>query len=275
MAIQSTIEWTDTTWNPIKGCSRVSPGCTRCYAERFASRFGGDGQRYEGFAQMTPAGPRWTGRVEVVESALMHPMHWRKPRRIFVNSMSDLFHEELPEADIKRVFNVMNRASWHQYQILTKRAERVAELSPRLTWGPHIWMGVSIESVDFISMIEALRRTGAAVKFLSIEPLLGPIPGDQVTGVDWVIVGGESGPGARPMSAAWARELRDHCQAASIPFFFKQWGRIANNPDRLDPTAKENGGNAKGGRRLDGWTWDEMPKDASPNVQTGPVPKSR
>jgi len=211
---------------------------------------------------MTPNGPRWTGKVALIDELLDEPLLLRKPRLIFVNSMSDLFHEELPESDILRVFEVMNWADWHTYQILTKRSERLAELSPRIPWAPHIWMGVSVENADYVHRVDDLRRTGTHVKFLSIEPLIGPIPNLSLEGIDWVIVGGESGPGARPMKADWARDIRNQCHDADVPFFFKQFGKLLNNPNRKDPTAKENGGTAKGGRMLDGRTWDEMPGSA-------------
>lgn len=236
-----------------------SPGCLFCYAMMIAARFSRLGLPFHGFATMTPKGPKWTGKVALIEDLLDEPLHWKKPKLIFVNSMSDLFHEELPETDILRVFDVMNRANWHTYQILTKRSERLAEISPRLPWASHIWMGVSVENADYVNRIDDLRRTEARVKFLSIEPLIGPIPNLNLEGIDWVIAGGESGRGARAMDPDWARGIRDQCQEAGVPFFFKQWGKLANNPNRNDPTAKENGGTAKGGRMLDGRTWDEMP----------------
>ena len=262
MAQNSSIEWTTTTWNCIRGCSMCSPGCLFCYAMKTAARFSRLGLPFHGFAVMTAKGPKWTGKVALIEDLLDQPLHWRKQRLIFVNSMSDLFHEELPLADIARVFDVMHRADWHTYQILTKRSGRLVEISPQLRWAPHIWMGVSVENADYAYRIDDLRKCGAQVKFLSIEPLIGPIPELNLNGIDWVIAGGESGRGARAMDPEWARAIRDQCNAAGVPFFFKQWGRLANNPDRKDPTAKENGGTAKGGRMLDGRTWDEMPQGA-------------
>jgi protein gp37 len=175
---------------------------------------------------------------------LQHPLSWKSPKRIFVNSMSDLFHEKVPFAYIRRVFRVMNRAAWHQYQILTKRAERLEELSPLLSWAPHIWMGVSVESENYLYRIDHLRRTPAHVKFLSIEPLLAPLGKLNLRGIDWVIVGGESGPGARPMQLEWVTAIRDQCSQSSVSFFFKQWGGVQKS---------------KTGRILDGRTWDEMP----------------
>ena len=173
------------------------------------------------------------------------PLRWKSPKRIFVNSMSDLFHEDVPLSYIKDVFSVMGRAHWHQYQVLTKRSERLLELNARLAWGPQIWMGVSVENEDYLDRIDDLRRTGAHVKFLSLEPLLGPLRGLQVCGVDWVIVGGESGPGARPVDPAWVTGIRDQCVNAGVAFFFKQWGGVQKK---------------RAGRELEGRTWDEMPE---------------
>ncbi|MBU0640022.1 MAG: phage Gp37/Gp68 family protein [Planctomycetes bacterium] len=259
MAQNSRIEWTECTWNPVRGCSRCSPGCQHCYAERMAARFSGPGKPYEGLAAFTPSGPRWTNRIGLVRDALDQPLRWRNPRVIFVNSMSDLFHEEVPEAFIGEVFDVMRRADHHVFQVLTKRADRLAALSPQLPWTPNIWMGVSVEAAEYLHRIDRLRKTGAMIKFLSLEPLLGPLFDLDLQGVDWAIVGGESGPGARPMEVEWVRSIRDQCIAATVPLFFKQWGQLSTNPDPGDPTAKPNGGTAKGGRMLDGRTWDEMP----------------
>jgi protein gp37 len=175
---------------------------------------------------------------------LARPLEWKSPRQIFVNSMSDLFHEDVPLEYIQRVFAVMNEAHWHQYQILTKRAERLLELSPLLPWAPHIWMGVSVESEEYLGRVDCLRATVARVKFLSIEPLLGPLPTLDLRGIDWVIVGGESGPGARPMAAEWVTGIRDRCKQAEVPFFFKQWGGVFKK---------------RTGRELEGRTWDEKP----------------
>jgi protein gp37 len=184
-------------------------------------------------------------RLTAHEHALELPLNWKKPRTIFVNSMSDLFHQALPLEFILRVFEVMRRADWHRYQILTKRAERLLELDSKLTWLPHIWLGVSVENEDYTFRIDHLRQTGAQMKFLSLEPLLGPIPRLELSGIDWVIVGGESGPGARPMNAAWVRSIRQQCRRARVPFFFKQWGGAQKK---------------RNGRLLDGRTWDEMPR---------------
>lgn len=234
MAEKSGIEWTEATWNPVTGCSKISPGCKFCYAEVMANRLQAMGQANyaQGF------------RVTLQPQMLERPLQWKRPRTIFVNSMSDLFHEQVPLEYIEQVFRVMRDAHWHQFQVLTKRAERLAELSPRLEWPSNVWMGVSVESAAYQGRIECLRSTRAAVKFLSVEPLLGPIEELDVDGIDWVIVGGESGPKARPMREAWVVEIRDRCRAMGVPFFFKQWG---------GPNKK------KAGRTLDGRTWNEMP----------------
>jgi len=233
----SSIEWTGSTWNPVTGCTKISAGCRHCYAERMALRLRAMGQ------------PNYAGGLDVAlhEEALEKPLRWRRSRTIFVNSMSDLFHEEVPLGFIRRIFDVMRRAPQHTFQVLTKRAERLLELSPRLPWPENVWMGVTVERADCAGRIEHLRRTGARVKFLSLEPLLGPLPGLDLRGIDWVIVGGESGPGARPMEPAWAREIRSRCRAADVPFFFKQWGGVNKK---------------KAGRKLDGRVYDEMPEAA-------------
>jgi len=234
MAQGSGIEWTESTWNPVTGCIKVSPGCKHCYAERMAERLQAMGQaNYRNGFELT-----------LQPHMLELPLRWKKPQAIFVNSMSDLFHDEVPADYIQRVFDVMRRARWHRFQVLTKRAERLAELDSELHWAPNIWMGVSVESDKYRFRVEALRATGAMLKFLSLEPLLGPLPDLDLRGIDWVIVGGESGPGARSMDPAWAKSLRDQCRRARVPFFFKQWG--GKNKKRA-------------GRVLDGRTWDQMP----------------
>ena len=235
MATNSAIEWTESTWNPITGCTKISPGCMHCYAERMAMRLQAMGQANyaAGF------------KVTMHEHAIELPLTWKKPKTIFVNSMSDLFHKGIPVDFVQRVFDVMGRANWHQYQVLTKRSKRLLELDPQLAWQPHIWMGVSVERQDYVSRIDELRETHACTKFLSLEPLLGPLSNLDLSGIDWVIVGGESGPGARPMKQDWATEIRDQCQAANVPFFFKQWGGVQK---------------CRTGRELEGRTWDEMPK---------------
>ncbi|MBI5498019.1 MAG: phage Gp37/Gp68 family protein [Deltaproteobacteria bacterium] len=234
MAQGSDIEWTEATWNPVTGCDKISAGCKNCYAERMAHRLQAMGQ------------PNYVNGFELTlqPQMLELPLHWRKPQTIFVNSMSDLFHKDVPLTYIRRVFDVMTRAHWHRFQVLTKRAERLAELSPRLAWAPNIWMGVSVERADFRVRIDMLRRSKAAVKFLSLEPLLGPLGRLNLKGIDWVIVGGESGPGARPMSEEWVLEIKDQCSAANVAFFFKQWGGFHKK---------------RAGRLLEGRTWDEMP----------------
>lgn len=234
MAQGSAIEWTESTWNPVTGCDKVSPGCKHCYAERMAERLQAMGQ------------PNYRKGFEVTLQPRMLelPLGWKKPQTIFVNSMSDLFHEKVPLDYVRRVFDVMRRAHWHRFQVLTKRAERLSELSSRLGWPANVWMGVSVESAAYTPRIDELRRTGAHVKFLSLEPLLGPLAELDLAGIDWVIVGGESGPKARPMAAEWVTDIRDQCRRAGVPFFFKQWG---------GPNKK------RAGRLLEGTTWDEMP----------------
>ncbi len=234
MALKSAIEWTESTWNPVTGCTKVSSGCRHCYAERMAARLQAMGQANyrDGFA------------LTLQPQALELPLRWKTPQTIFVNSMSDLFHEDVPCEYILRVFEVMRRAYWHRFQVLTKRSARLAILAPDLPWASNVWMGVTVESAQYVQRIDDLRQTGAPLRFLSLEPLLSPLPALDLTGIHWVIVGGESGAEARPMDPAWARDLRDQCTAAGVPFFFKQWG----------------GANRKqAGRVLDGRTWDEMP----------------
>jgi protein gp37 len=234
MAHLTSIEWTESTWNPLTGCTKVSPGCANCYAERMALRLKAMGN------------PNYANGFNITmhENVLELPLRWGKPQTIFVNSMSDLFHEDVPEQFIFRVFDIMRRADWHRFQILTKRSNKLIDLSPRLKWMPNIWMGVSVEDQDHTFRIDHLRGTGANVKFLSLEPLLGPISSLNLDGIDWVIVGGESGPRSRPMKESWVVDIRDQCQEARVPFFFKQWGG----------TNKK-----KAGRKLEGRIWDEMP----------------
>jgi protein gp37 len=241
----TSIEWTEATWNPLTGCTKISPGCQHCYAERMAKRLQGMGQAnyVNGF------------KLTLHEHMLDVPLRWRKPRHIFVNSMSDLFHKDVPEEFIQRAFGVMRRASWHTFQVLTKRSERLAKLSPRIDWPDNVWMGVSVERADYTYRIDHLRQTTAKVRFLSLEPLLGPMPDLDLEGVDWVIVGGESGPGARPMEQQWVQDIRDQCLAADVPFFFKQWGGVFKS---------------RSGRTLDGRTWDQMPLAEEPG-QAGRV----
>lgn len=234
MADKSSIEWTEATWNPVTGCSKISPGCRNCYAERMSRRLQAMGC------------PNYVRAFKVTlhEHVLLLPLTWSKPRTIFVNSMSDLFHREVPLDFILKVFSVIEQAPQHTFQILTKRSERMRDLSPDLPWPDNAWMGVSVEDADSAYRIRHLQETSAKVKFISFEPLLGAIPRVSLAGIDWVIVGGESGPQARPMDAEWVKAIRDQCLAASVPFFFKQWGGRNKK---------------KAGRLLDGRTWDAMP----------------
>jgi protein gp37 len=231
---ESSIEWTESTWNPVTGCTKISPGCKNCYAEVMARRLKAMGQ------------PNYRNGFELTmhERMIERPLEWTKPQVIFVNSMSDLFHEDVPVTFIQRVFNVMQQASWHQFQILTKRAGRLAELSEHLPWPGNVWMGVSVESGAYVSRIDSLRRTDARVKFLSLEPLLGPLTGLNLRGIHWVIVGGESGPCSRPIQESWVLDIQRQCRMSGVPFFFKQWGGRNKK---------------KAGRTLRGRTWDEMP----------------
>lgn len=234
MSLDSPIEWTESTWNPLTGCTKISPGCAHCYAERMSRRLKAMGQKNyrNGF------------ELALHRHALELPLKWKKPQQIFVNSMSDLFHEDVPLEFIQDVFDTMRRAHWHCFQLLTKRSERLAEVSDSLAWPDNVWMGVSVENADYTSRIDDLRQTGANVRFLSLEPLLGPISKLDLSGIGWVVVGGESGPGARPMEKDWVREIRDQCLAAKVPFFFKQWGGVNKK---------------KNGRTLDRRTWSQAP----------------
>lgn len=233
--MNSPIEWTEATWNPTTGCTRVSEGCRHCYAEVMAKRLKAMGQ------------PRYSNgfRLTLHEDLIELPLNWRSPKRIFVNSMSDLFHKDVPDEFIQRVFRTMNRASHHTFQVLTKRPERVANLAHKLLWTQNIWLGTSIEDMRVARRIDYLKEVPARVRFLSCEPLLGSLDDLDLSDVQWVITGGESGPGARPMDPRWPRELRDKCAELNIPYFFKQWGGVQKH---------------RSGRILDGRTWDEMPQ---------------
>jgi protein gp37 len=234
MGTNSTIEWTSATWNPLTGCTKISPGCKNCYAERMSNRLRLMGQRnYANGFELT-----------LHEHMLEQPLRWKKPLRIFVNSMSDLYHKDVPLEFIQQVFATMNKASWHQFQILTKRADRLEVLSDKLPWSDNIWQGVSVENAEYTFRIDHLRKTGAKTRFLSVEPLLSALPNLNLSGIDWVIVGGESGPGARPMAKEWVLEIERQCREAKVAFFFKQWG--GTNKKRT-------------GRELDGRTFDEIP----------------
>ena len=238
MAHGSAIEWTESTWNPVTGCTKISDGCKNCYAKRMAERLQAMRQPnyVNGFA------------LTLQPHMLQLPLRWKKPQTIFVNSMSDLFHKDVPLTYIRKVFDVMTQAHWHRFQVLTKRSARLAAVSRELEWPSNVWMGVSIESEKYLSRIDDLRTTGAAIKFLSLEPLLGPLRRINLKGIDWVIAGGESGIGARPVSENWVTGIRDQCLNAGVPFFFKQWGGRNKK---------------KAGRLLDGRTWSEMPNVAS------------
>lgn len=235
MSDKSHIEWTNATWNPVRGCSKISPGCKNCYAERFAERFRGVlGHPFEqGFD------------LKLVPQALELPFRWKAARLIFVNSMSDLFHEEVPDHYIERVFEVMRLATRHRFQVLTKRSERMLAFCSRREVPDNVWLGVSVENADFVRRVDDLRRVSAKTRFLSVEPLLGPIPVLTLEGIHWVIVGGESGPRARPVDPMWVRSLRDQCLGEGVPFFFKQWGGVQKH---------------RTGRELDGMIWSQMPK---------------
>ncbi len=234
MAEVSKIEWTNATWNPVTGCTKISHGCKNCYAERMARRlyFMGQERYRNGF------------RITLHEDLLEQPLNWKKPKYIFINSMSDLFHEDVPAEFIERIFKIMVRAEWHIFQILTKRSERLRKIADNLPWAQNIWMGVTVESQDYIYRIDHLRNIPASRKFISIEPLLSPINQLPLQDIAWVIAGGESGPGARPLKPEWVRTIRDQCLDRGVPFFFKQWGGTKK---------------ARTGRMLDGRTWDEIP----------------
>jgi len=234
MGSNSTIEWTESTWNPVSGCTKISPGCKNCYAERMANRL----------QAMGLPGYSLGFELTIQHKALTLPLSWKRPQRVFVNSMSDLFHEDVPEEYIFSVFDVMVKASQHQFQVLTKRSQRLLDLSPRLKWEKNIWMGVSVENAAYTNRIDDLRQTGAHIKFLSLEPLLGPLPDINLDGINWAIVGGESGPGSRPMLESWVIEIKRQCRRAGVYFFFKQWGGVNKK---------------KTGRTLRGKTYNEIP----------------
>ena len=245
MGDRSPIEWTEATWNPSTGCNRTSPGCDHCYALTLARRLKAMGNpKYQNDGEEPGSGPGFA--LTLHSDALDLPYRWRTPRRIFVNSMSDLFHDEVPLEFIQNVFRVMEETPRHTYQLLTKRSRRLVALSSDLAWPDNLWMGVSIESSRYTFRMRDFLRTGAKTRFLSLEPLLGPLAGLELGGIDWVIVGGESGPGFRPMSPDWVREIQATCQRQEVAFFFKQWGGRT-------PKA--------GGRTLDGRTYDAFPQE--------------
>lgn len=244
MADRSAIEWTNATWNPTTGCDRTSPGCDNCYALALARRLKRMGvSKYQHDGDPSTSGPGFA--LTLHPDALEIPLRWRAPRRVFVDSMSDLFHPKVPDAFITDVLAVMRRTPQHTYQLLTKRSKRLAELADHVDWPANMWLGVSIETDRYTFRARHLAAvTHAAIRFLSLEPLLGPLPSLDLDGIDWVIVGGESGANHRPIDPDWVRDLRDRCISAEVPFFFKQWGGRT-------PKA--------GGRELDGQTWDQMP----------------
>ncbi len=252
MANNSSIEWTEATWNPVAGCTVISPGCTNCYAMRMARRLEAMGQpKYAGLTRVTGGRAKWNGKIRVDQNSLKAPQKWKVGRMIFVNSMSDLFHEDVPAEFIASVFETMRNTQQHTYQVLTKRPERLSEFSDEAFWPDNVWMGVSVESVDYAFRIDLLRASPARTKFLSLEPLLGPLPNLDLDGIDWVIAGGESGPGARAMEEGWVTEIRDQCTSASVAFHFKQWGGVNKK---------------KAGRTLEGRTWDEFPNEPAASV---------
>lgn len=240
MPQKSKIEWTEATWNPVTGCTQISPGCAHCYAKTFAERFRG-----------VPGHPYSRGfDLKLWPERLKAPLVWKRPRMIFVNSMSDLFHPGVPDDFIHRIFDVMAEARHHTFQVLTKRPERAAALFSGSPWPSNVWAGISVENRRFVDRIDSLREIASSIRFLSCEPLLGPIDLD-LREIDWVIVGGESGPRARPMNIGWAQSVRDQCLSAGVPFFFKQWGAFDERGMRV--------GKSRSGRLLDGQTWDQMP----------------
>ena len=243
MAARTSIEWTEVTWNPTTGCDRISPGCDNCYALTLAKRLKAMGSaKYQTDGDARTSGPGFG--VAVHDGDLSLPLRWREPRIVFVNSMSDLFHAKVPLAFVQSVFDVIGDTPQHTYQVLTKRSLRLLRLADHLPWPPNLWIGVSVEDASVVARVDHLRQVPAAVRFLSCEPMLGPLDDIDLGGIAWVIAGGESGPGCRPLHLEWARGLRDTCQGAGVPFFFKQWG--GRTPKAL-------------GRELDGELWDEMP----------------
>lgn len=246
MANNSSIEWTEATWNPVSGCTVISPGCTNCYAMRMAARLEAMGQeKYTGLTRKTGGRHKWNGKVKLDHKSLDVPKKWKNGKLIFVNSMSDLFQDNVPLSFVEKVFETIRDTPHHTYQALTKRADLLHEASSKLEWPSNLWMGVSVENQKYVDRIDLLRETDAFVKFLSLEPLLGPLSNLDLSGIDWVIAGGESGPGARPVDIDWIREIRDQCIDQNVAFHFKQWGGVNKK---------------KTGRELDGRTWDEFPE---------------
>lgn len=248
MAGTSDIEWTDATWNPVSGCLMISPGCTNCYAMRMASRL--QAMEHPAYTQVVrKSGKRqvWTGRLHFNEAALEVPLRWRQPRRVFVNSMSDLFQDGVPADFIKQVWNIMERAHWHAFQVLTKRPDNMREVikAAKLSVLPNVWLGTSVESADYVDRITVLKTIPADVRFVSFEPLIGPVGRPNLKDIDWAIVGGESGPGARPMESKWVSDIQRACEKHRTAFFFKQWGGVNKK---------------KAGRQFNGRTWDAFPR---------------
>jgi protein gp37 len=245
----SSIEWTDSTWNPVAGCTLLSPGCTNCYAMRMAARLDAMGvKKYRGLTRKSGKRAVWTGKIRLDRESLGIPAGWKKPRRIFVNSMSDLFHEAVPADFVAAVWREMQATPRHTYQILTKRPDRMVEFTASLPVLENTWLGTSVESADYLARIDDLRRVNAAVRFISFEPLLGSVAEADLTGIHWAIVGGESGPRSRPMSEEWVGEIEVACRKAGTAFFFKQWGGVRKKST---------------GRHYCGRTFDEMPRGAS------------
>jgi len=242
----TSIEWTDATWNPVAGCTVISPGCTNCYAMRMAARLDAMGlKKYRALTRKSGKRAVWTGKVRLDHAALDIPVSWKKPRRIFVNSMSDLFHEAVPAKFVAAVWTAMKAAPQHTFQILTKRPDRMAEITASWDVLSNVWLGTSVESSDYLGRIDDLRRVSAAVRFVSFEPLLGSVTGADLTGIQWAIVGGESGPHSRPMAEQWVSDIEITCREAGAAFFFKQWGGVRKK---------------RTGRRFRGQIFDEMPR---------------
>lgn len=272
MTTRSTIEWTDVSWIPVVGCTPVSEGCANCYASPLSNRQAGfaraaiaEGKNPGGCAHYLPVvnNGRFNGNIRLIDSRVEYPYDIERPSKIFLSSMSDVFHEDVPLDFLKRLFDVMLDCQRHVFQVLTKRPERVVELADEFEWPSNIWLGVSIESPRVYDRIDALNQTPAALRFLSVEPLLHAVPDLPLDGIDWTICGGESGMRARPMRAEWVRDIRDRCVARGVPFFFKQWGKLSNNPNpTTDPTASKEFAKThqiKGGCGLDGEIWQELP----------------
>jgi protein gp37 len=251
----SSIEWTEATWNPVAGCTVLSPGCTNCYAMRMAARLAAMGQeKYANTTRVSGGRAKWNGRINLDPASLAAPRQWKTGRMIFVNSMSDIFHDDVPAHFLKQIFKVMQETPQHTYQVLTKRAENLERHAKMLPWPDNIWMGVSVENADYTWRIDHLRRIPAAIKFLSLEPLLGPLDQLNLEGIDWAIAGGESGPGARSMQPEWVRSIRDQCVRAGVAFHFKQWGGVNKK---------------RAGRILDGRVWNEWPAEKRAAAEAG------